>query len=82
MSGGVICRCKEGIFRLRRGRKVVRERTSTLGAAIVPGPPAESDGKSYEIELPNWAAGTGLASIIVDEPATMSNKGENMIAQV
>lgn len=46
--------------------------TSKLG-------PAESDGKSYEIEPPNWAAGTGLASIMVDEPATMSTKGENMI---
>lgn len=56
--------------------------TSKLGAAIVPGPPVESDGKSYEVEPQDWAAGTGLASIIDDEPTTMSNKGENMIGEV
>lgn len=44
--------------------------------------PAESDGKLYEVEPPNWAAGTGLASIMFDEPATISNKGENMIEEV
>lgn len=63
-------------------KKLLGKGTSKLGAAIVPGPLAESDGKSYGVEPQDWAAGTGLASIMDDEPATMSTKGGNMIEEV
>lgn len=53
-----------------------------MGAAIVADPPAESNDESYEVESSNWAAGTGLASITVDEMATTSNKREYMIEEV
>lgn len=63
-------------------KKLLGKGRSKLGAAIVPGSPAESDGKSYEVEPKDWAAGTGLACIMDDEPTKMSNKGENMIKEV
>lgn len=52
-----------------------------MGAAIVPDPPVESDKKSNEVES-NWAAGTGLAIITVDETATASNKREHIFEEV
>lgn len=53
-----------------------------MGEAIVPDPPAGSKDKSNEVEPPNWAAGTGLASIMDDEIAITSNIGEYMIDEV
>lgn len=63
-------------------KNLLGRRISKLGAEIVPSPPAESDDKSYKSGLPNEAAEAGLARIMVGEPATMSNKGENMVEQV